>query len=138
YLSGWAGYGAPPRPGRQGGGGRGGANAAPPPPTGPAPATMWSKVSGPGDVTFADAKAPVTTATFSTPGDYVVQVTADNGTMKATSSLVVKVELPPPPDELVPVWMSKHTVTTPLWKTRTKALITTWIPHCIEQINRTD
>ena len=56
YLNGWAGYGAPPRPGRQGGGGRGAAApTAPPEPPGPAPTAAWSKVSGPGAVTFADA-----------------------------------------------------------------------------------
>jgi DUF1680 family protein len=136
YLNAWAGYGNPPRPGRQGGG-RGQA-AAPPPPAGPAPATTWSKVSGPGDVTFADAKAPVTTAMFSAPGNYVLQMSADNGTEKAASTLAVKVELPPPPTQLTPVVTTKHTITSPLWHARTKTLITQWIPHCIEQIERTD
>lgn len=136
YLSGWVGYGNPPRPGRQGG--RGQAAPVPPPPTGPAPTAMWSKVSGPGTVTFDDPKAVVTTAQFSTPGDYVVQVIADNGTEKATSTLNVKVELPPPTEQLHPVVTRLHTVTSPFWKTRTKALITTWIPHCIAQIERTD
>jgi hypothetical protein len=70
YLNGWAGSGTPPRPGR---GGRG---AAAPAPTGPAPRTTWSKVSGPGLVTFADASAPSTTATFSAAGEYVLRVSA--------------------------------------------------------------
>lgn len=135
YLNAWAGYGNPPRPGRQGGRGQA---AAPPPPTGPAPTTMWSKSSGPGDVMFADAKAPVTTAMFSAPGDYVLQMTADNGTEKAVSTLAVKVELPPPSTQLTPVVTTKHTITSPLWHARTKTLITEWIPHCIEQIERTD
>jgi DUF1680 family protein len=137
YLSGWVGYGNPPRPGRQGGG-RGQTAPVAPPPTGPAPTASWSKISGPGTVTFADAKAPVTTAMFSTPGEYVVAVVADNGTTKATSTLTVKVELPPPASELHPVVTRYHTVTSPFWKTRTKALITSWIPHCIAQIERTD
>src|SRR6185312_15844359 len=34
--------------------------------------TRWTKASGPGTVEFADAKAPVTTATFSAPGEYVL------------------------------------------------------------------
>ena len=42
---------------------------------GPAPTAMWSKDSGPGDVQFADAKALITTATFSTPGAYVLKLT---------------------------------------------------------------
>ena len=36
----------------------------------------WSKVSGPGTVTFAAASAPITTATFSSVGDYVLKLTA--------------------------------------------------------------
>ena len=89
-------------------------------------------------MTFADPAAAVTTATFSAPGEYVVQVTADNGAAKATSTLTVKVELPPPPVQLTPVVTRRHTVTDPFWASRTKALITSWIPHCIAQINRTD
>ncbi len=141
YLNGWAGYGAPPRPGRQGGGGGRGAAAAPTPPPeppGPAPKTTWSKLSGPGAVTFADPNAAVTTATFAETGDYVLKVTADNGTTKAESTLAVKVELPPPPVQLAPVVTTRHTITSPMWKSRTKALITTWIPHCVAQIERTD
>ncbi len=38
---------------------------------GDAATVAWSKVSGPGTVTFAAASAPVTTATFSATGDYV-------------------------------------------------------------------
>src|SRR5262245_33469618 len=103
YLSAWAGYGAPPRRGR-GAGGRGNTpEAAPAPPPGPPPTAAWSKVSGPGDVTFADPSAVVTTATFSQAGEYVLGVTADNGTAKATSTLTVKVELPPPAAPLAPV-----------------------------------
>ena len=51
-------------------------------PTGPAPTAMWTKDSGPGEVKFADAKALITTATFSTPGAYVLRLTVDNGQSK--------------------------------------------------------
>jgi hypothetical protein len=132
YLNAWAGYGTPPRAGR--GGGRG---AVAPENPGPTPATTWTKVSGPGAVTFADAKAAVTTATFSKPGEYVLQVAADNGTEKATSTLTVKVELPPPAAQLAPVVTKTHSITSPLWKARTKALITSWIPHCIDECEST-
>ncbi len=132
YLNGWAGYGAPPRPGR---GGRG---AAPPAPTGPTPRTTWSKVSGPGTVTFADANAARTTATFSAAGDYVLRVSASNGETTAASTLRVKVELPPPVQQLAPVVTTRHAITSPLWRARTKALITSWIPHCINQCTRAD
>ena len=138
YLNGWAGYGAPPRPGRQGGAGRGAGASTPPEPTGPAPSVTWSKVSGPGAVTFADPKAAVTTATFSETGEYVLKVVGDNGSAKAESMLTVKVEVPPPPVELAPVVTTRHTVTSPIWKSRTKTLITAWIPYCVAQLNRTD
>ncbi len=137
YLNGWAGYGAPPRPGRQGGRGANQA-ATPAEPPGPAPTTMWSKLSGPGTVTFADPHAAVTTATFSATGDYVLQVVADNGSAKATSTLAVSVELPPPATQLTPVVTTPHTINSPMWSARTKALITSWIPHCVDQINRND
>lgn len=135
YLNAWVGYGEPRR-GRQGG--RGAAGAAPTPPPGPDPKASWSMVSGPGTVTFADPTAAVTTAKFSAVGDYVIQVVADNGTSKATSTLNVTVEYPPPMYQLHPVVTRKHTVTSSFWKSRTKALITSWIPHCIAQIERTD
>jgi DUF1680 family protein len=147
YLNGWAGYGAPPRRGRGGlrpgaasaaEGGRGAAPAPPPADPGPAPSTTWSKVSGPGDVAFADPRAAVTTATFSTPGSYVLQVTADNGTTRASSTLAVKVELPPPAAQLTPVWATRYAIDSPLWNHRIKSLIVSWIPHCIDQMNRTD
>jgi DUF1680 family protein len=147
YLSGWAGYGAPPRRGRAAGAGAGAgagrgnaadAAAAPSPPPGPPPTTRWSKVSGPGDVTFADASAATTTATFSKTGDYVLSVTADSGTAKATSELAVKVELPPPAAPLAPVFTTSYSINSPFWSSRFKALIVNWIPHCIDQCNRTD
>jgi hypothetical protein len=139
YLNGWAGYGSP-RPARGGGGGgRGAAAATPPPePPGPAPTFTWTKVSGPGQVAFADPKAAVTTATFSATGDYVLKAVSDNGSTTAESTLAVKVELPPPATQLTPVVTKRHTITSPMWAARTKALIVNWIPHCIDQINRDD
>ena len=135
YLNGWIGYGTPPRPGRQ----RAGAAATPPPePPGPPPAAVWSKESGPGAVTIGDAKAGVTTATFSAPGTYVLKLTADNGQTKASSTLTVNVELPPPSRHLDVVHTKNFQISSPLWKSRAKALMVSWIPHCIDQINRTD
>jgi uncharacterized protein len=139
YLNAWVGYGQPPRRERpRRATAEQPAPAAPVQPPGPNPRVTWSKVSGPGTVAFADEAAAVTTASFSAPGEYVVQVVADNGTAKAASTLAVKVELPPPPTQLTPVVTRFHTVTGPFWASRTRALITSWIPHCIEQINRTD
>jgi hypothetical protein len=52
---------------------------------------VWSKYRGPGVITFAGEDSPVkdgkaiTTATFSQPGTYVVQVLADDGSVFLTS-----------------------------------------------------
>jgi len=138
YLNAWTGVGQQPRRQRLRGGPPQQAAPPPPLPPGPAPAVAWSQVSGPGTVTFADAKALVTTALFSAPGEYVVQMAADNGTAKATSTLIVKVELPPPPEQLRFVVTRPYAVTGPFWASRVKALITSWIPYCVDQCNRTD
>jgi DUF1680 family protein len=136
YLRGWAGYGSPPKPPTRGRG----AQAAPPPatPTGPAFTTMWSRESGPGAVTFAGPKALITTATFTSPGAYVLKLTADNGQTKTFSTLNVSVETPPPAKQLDAVYTKNFKINSPLWNARAKALLVNWIPHCIDQINRTD
>ena len=81
----------------------------------------WSKESGPGAVTFADPKSAVTTATFSKPGPYVLKLTANNGQTSASSTLSVEVELPPPTKQLDAVYARDFSITSPLWKERTKA-----------------
>jgi hypothetical protein len=50
---------------------------------------QWSKVSGPGSVTFADARAVDTTATFSASGTYVLRLTADDGALTASDDVTV-------------------------------------------------
>lgn len=55
------------------------------------PTTLWSKISGPGTVLFADAAAVSTTATFTEPGTYVLRLTADDGFTPVTSDLTVTV-----------------------------------------------
>ncbi len=45
---------------------------------GNATASSWTKLSGPGAVTFGDASLPSTTAIFAQPGNYVLQLTAAN------------------------------------------------------------
>ena len=95
----------------------------------------WSKVSGPGTVTFAAASAPVTTATFSSVGDYVLKLTASKGRVNESSSLAVKVIAPPPETHLDPVETRAYKIDSPLWNSRAKALIVNWIPHCINKIS---
>jgi len=134
YLNGWAGYGDPPRRER----GRGAPVTPPPESPGPTPTVTWSKESGPGAVTFADAKAPVTTATFSALGAYVLRLTVDNGQSTVSSTLNVVVRTPPPSTHLDAVHTKNYKINNPLWSSRAKALMVNWIPHCIDQINRTD
>ena len=147
YLHGWAGYGEPPVLGRPPAqnppaqinyAGQAAQDTAPPPTTGPAPTALWSKESGPGTVTFADPKAPVSTATFSALGPHVLKLTVTNGESTHSSTLRVSVEAPPPARQLEAVYTKNFKISSPFWKARAKALIVDWIPHCIDQINRED
>ena len=99
---------------------------------------VWSKASGPGEVKFADANAMITTATFSEPGDYTLKLTAGKGDATSSSTLKVKVNLPPPADRLDVVYTKHYKINNPLWNARAKALIVNWIPHCIDEINSTN
>ncbi|MCU0362562.1 MAG: glycoside hydrolase family 127 protein [Bacteroidales bacterium] len=100
--------------------------------------TSWAKVSGPGDVTFADMGAARTTAQFSKAGEYSLSFTATEGAMSTSSELKVKVQLPPQYPRLDVVYTKKYKIDSPLWNDRAKALIVNWIPWCIDQIERTD
>ncbi len=135
YLRGWAGYGDPPRSGQPRP--RAGTPATPVP-AGPAITSLWSKESGPGTVEFGDAKSLITTASFTTPGTYVLRLTVDNGEAKNASTVRVLVDTAPPPKQLTAVYPRSFKINSPLWNARAKALIVSWIPHCIDQINRTD
>jgi len=55
----------------------------------------WSKVSGTGTVTFANATSLVTTATMSTSGVYVLQLVASDGTLASTDAVQVTVSIAP-------------------------------------------
>jgi RHS repeat-associated protein len=59
---------------------------------------QWSKLSGPGTVTFADAASADTTATFSEPGRYDLRLSATDGALSDEDVAVVDVgqnNLPP-------------------------------------------
>ena len=58
--------------------------------------------------------------------------------MKSSSSLKVKVLLPPKDNRLDVVYTKRYKIDNPLWNDRAKALITSWIPYCVTQIERTD
>src|SRR5207249_2522919 len=51
--------------------------------------TTWSKVSGPGTLTFGNASALNTTATFSTSGTYVLRLTANDTALSSTSDVTI-------------------------------------------------
>jgi len=53
--------------------------------------TTWSKVSGPGTVTFGNAGARATTATFSTAGSYTLRLTANDSALTGTDDIIITV-----------------------------------------------
>jgi len=53
--------------------------------------TTWSKVSGPGTVTFANPNSPATTATFSKAGSYTLRLTANDSALASSDDVVVSV-----------------------------------------------
>ncbi len=134
YINSWAGYGDPPRALRR----RREAPVPPPSQEESEVTVTWSVESGPGEVTFADAGAVVTTASFSAPGAYVLRLTADNGEEKVTSTFHVTVEDPPPPEYLDVVHTKGYRIDNRLWGEKARVLMVNWIPWCIDQINRSD
>jgi hypothetical protein len=55
------------------------------------PTTIWTRVSGPGTVNFADAIAVDTTATFNQAGTYVLRLTADDGIDQSFDEVIITV-----------------------------------------------
>ena len=96
----------------------------------------WVKTAGPGAVVLADSAAPMTTATFSQPGDYVLALEASGN--KAPRSIGVHVEAAPPAERLEVVYTQRYSIDSPLWGRRAKALIVNWIPHCVAMCERSD
>ena len=95
WLRGWAGYGHRPRardPWEK--------QPAQPPPPDSNTKFEWSKQSGPGQVTFENAHALITTASFSRTGEYTLKLVADDSRSKPSSTLQVSVEQPPPAQQL--------------------------------------
>jgi hypothetical protein len=64
--------------------------------------TAWTKVSGPGAVTFGNPSVVDTTATFSAPGVYELRLTADDGLLTAGDSVLLTAVDPndPPPESV--------------------------------------
>ncbi|MEE4117152.1 MAG: beta-L-arabinofuranosidase domain-containing protein [Marinilabiliaceae bacterium] len=98
----------------------------------------WKKVSGKGKVSFDDADAAQTTASFSEPGEYILRLEARSGKLASSSEIEVKAITPPPEERLNVVYTKNYKIDNPLWDSRAKAIIVNWIPWCIDQINSTD
>jgi len=76
--------------------------------------TTWSVVSGPGTVTFGNANQPVTTATFTVPGTYVLRLTANDSQLSASDDVTVIVNPHPcltPPHGLIGWWQGEGNYT---------------------------
>lgn len=98
--------------------------------------TEWKKKSGPGTVTFDNGREKSATAQFSETGDYILTLTAKEGSLTQVSELRVRVTPPPPEKRLDVVYTKRYRINSPLWNSRAKALIVNWIPWCIDQIER--
>ena len=55
----------------------------------------WTQVSGPGNVVFSAPSSPATSATFPAIGNYVLRLTATDGTLTSTDDVGVTVHPPP-------------------------------------------
>ena len=64
-------------------------------PVGAPVSSTWSKVSGPGSVTFADPAKPATTATFGAAGSYTLRLTGDDTARTSSDDVVVTVDPAP-------------------------------------------
>ncbi len=51
--------------------------------------STWSKVAGPGEVTFSSPGTPVTSATFSKPGTYLLRLTASDTLLAASADVTI-------------------------------------------------
>jgi len=101
----------------------------------------WIKTSGPGAVAFDKTTSPVAKAAFSTPGDYVLALTASGSASRSDDrlhSISVHVEPEPPKDRLDVVYTRKYSIDSQFWNQRAKAIIVNWIPHCVRMCERTD
>jgi lysophospholipase L1-like esterase len=67
----------------------------------------WSRVSGPGEVIFANSNSITTTATFPTNGLFVLRLTASDGALSASADVQVTVQ--PPPNQLPSVTLLQPT-----------------------------
>ena len=97
-------------------------------PPGHSLSSTWSKVSGPGNVTFANISSPATTANFSTPGAYVLQLTGSDGIVTNTSQLTITVN--PDPGPTVTPAQTKPSPSPPPRPSTDRSPNRRWLPAC--------
>lgn len=67
------------------------------------PALQWTKVSGPGEVSFDDPNEEDVLATFSLDGTYVLRLTADDGDLSSSDEITVTIETPIAPSSFTSI-----------------------------------
>ena len=99
---------------------------------------VWSKTSGPGDVTFENPYALETIAHFSTLGSYTLKLTGRASGLTGSDTVQIKVVSPMSPQHLAPVYTTSYKINSPLWSDRVKQLIIHWVPHCMAMLSEPD
>src|SRR6185503_13607986 len=56
--------------------------------------SLWSAVSGPGSVSFANISSPTTSATFSSAGTYQLRLSATDGELSSFDDVFISVKSP--------------------------------------------
>jgi hypothetical protein len=69
--------------------------------------SAWSKVSGPGTVTFGNTAAIDTTARFSAAGTYVLKLTANDGAIASSDQVMITVGSGSTPTPTTGIWISQ-------------------------------
>ena len=68
------------------------------------PSSVWTKVSGPGNVLFGDETAAATTAIFTKAGTYVLRLTADDEVYQSSDEITVTVRIDDDSDGISDDW----------------------------------
>ncbi|HTB61660.1 MAG TPA: RHS repeat-associated core domain-containing protein [Polyangia bacterium] len=83
-------------------------------PAGSTLTVQWTVISGPGPVTFANSQLAATTASFTAPGTYVLQLSASDGQLTSTSQTTVVVQSVDPANQApIPDAGPAQTITLP-------------------------
>lgn len=81
-------------------------------PTGSAVTSVWSKISGPGSVTFGNAASPTTGASFSAYGTYVLRLSVSDGQLSGSDDVTISLAQqpvdPPPSGNIIRVTGDHH------------------------------